>query len=119
LVIESGDWPTRCEITSAAVFEAVLVAVQKFPTSAGFAPMFGRCLPVLFRAEGLIDVGCEARRRMVPGAPPEMELFTLTIERAQAAMVTAGLISDKQVAAALSLCADPSFAAMSPAPAST
>ncbi|MDQ2882413.1 MAG: hypothetical protein M3Y48_14720 [Actinomycetota bacterium] len=44
-----------------------------------------------------------------------MELFTLTIERARAAMVAAGSISDRQVAAALACCADPSFAVMSPA----
>jgi SAM-dependent methyltransferase len=114
LVIESGDWSTRYEITSSEVFEAVLVAVQKFLTSGGFAPMFGRRLPVLFRAEGLIDVGCEGRSRMVRGATPEMELFTLTIERAADAMVAEGSISERQVSAALACCADPAFAVMSP-----
>ncbi|PZS14690.1 MAG: hypothetical protein DLM60_18650 [Pseudonocardiales bacterium] len=52
---------------------------------------------------------------MMHGAYPEMELFTLTIERARAAMVAAGSISEGQVAAALDCCADPSFAVMSPA----
>ncbi len=113
--MESGDWSTRYEITLSVVFEAVLVAVQKFLTSAGFAPMFGRRLPVLFGDPDLVEVGCEARSRMVWGGTPEMELFTLTIERVRAAMVAAGLISDKEVAAALALCADPSFAVMSPA----
>lgn len=115
LVVEAGDWSTRYEITSSAVFEAVLVAVQKFLTAAGFAPMFGRHLPVLFREQGLVDVGGEARSRMLRGGTPEMEFFTLTIERARTAMVAAGLISDDDVAAALALCADSSFAVMSPA----
>ncbi|MGH4014832.1 MAG: methyltransferase domain-containing protein [Pseudonocardiaceae bacterium] len=115
LVVESGDWSTRYEITPSVVFEAVLVAVQKFLASAGFAPMFGRRLAVLFGAHGLVDVGCESRSRMLRGATPEMELFTLTIERARPAMVAAGLISDDDVASALGLCADPSFAVMSPA----
>lgn len=115
LVVEAGDWSTRYEITSSAVFEAVLVAVQKFLATAGFAPMFGRHLPVLFREQGLVDVGGEARSRMLQGGTPEMEFFTLTIERARTAMVAAGLISDNDVAAALALCADSSFAVMSPA----
>ncbi|MGQ0718540.1 MAG: methyltransferase domain-containing protein [Pseudonocardiales bacterium] len=115
LVVEAGDWSTRHEITPSAVFEAVLVAVQEFLASAGFAPMFGRCLPVLFLEHGLVDVGCEARNRMLRGATPEMGFFTLTIERVRTAMVAAGLIDDDDVAAALALCADPSFAVMSPA----
>jgi SAM-dependent methyltransferase len=115
LVVEAGDWSTRYEITSSEVFDAVLVAVQKFLASAGFAPMFGRRLPVLFQDHGLVDVGCEARSRMLRGGTPEMEFFTLTIERARTAMVAADLISDDDVAAALTLCADLSFAVMSPA----
>lgn len=119
LVVEAGDWSTRYEITSSEVFDAVLVAVQKFLASAGFAPMFGRRLPVLFRDHGLVDVGGEARSRILRGGTPEMEFFTLTIERARTAMVTAELISDDDVAAALALCADSSFAVMSPALVST
>lgn len=115
LVVEAGDWSTRYEITPSAVFDAVLVAVQAFLASAGFAPNFGRRLAVLFENHGLIDVGCESRGRMLRGGKPEMELFTLTIERVRPAMVAAGLISDDEVAAALALCADPSFAVMSPA----
>ncbi len=115
LVVEAGDWSTRYEITSSAVFEATLVAVQEFLASAGFAPMFGRRLAGLFRDQGLVDVGCEARSRMLKGGTPEMEFFTLTIERVRTAMVAAGLISDDEVAAALALCADSSFAVMSPA----
>lgn len=115
LVVEAGDWSTRYEITSSPVFESVLVAVQKFLAAAGFAPTFGRRLPVLFREQGLVDVGCEARSRMLRGGTPEMEFFTLTIERVRTAMVAAGLITDDDVAAALDLCADSSFAVMSPA----
>jgi SAM-dependent methyltransferase len=115
LVVEAGDWSTRYEITSSPVFESVLVAVQKFLASAGFAPMFGRRLPVLFRDAGLVDIGCEARNRMLQGGTPEMELFRLTIDRTRMAMVEARLIDDDAVGAALSLCADPSFAVMSPA----
>ena len=115
LVVEAGDWSTWHEVTPSAVFEATLVAVQRFLASAGFAPMFGRRLAGLFRDHGLVDVGCEARSRMLTGGTPEMEVFTLTIERVRTAMVTAGLISDDEVAAALAHCADPSFAVMSPA----
>ena len=115
MVVEAGDWSTRHEITSSAVFEAVLVAVQQFLAAAGFAPMFGRCLPVLLLEQGLVDVDCEARSRMLRGGTPEMEFFTLTIERVRTAMVAAELITDDDVAAALALCADPSFAVMSPA----
>jgi SAM-dependent methyltransferase len=115
LVVEAGDWSTRYEITSSTVFEAVLVAVQQFLASAGFAALFGRRLALLYREHGLVDVGCEARSRMLRGGTPEMELFTLTIERVRPAMVAAGLISDAAVAAALDCCADPSFTVMSPA----
>ncbi len=115
LVVEAGDWSTRYAITSSAVFEAALVAVQSFLASAGFAPMFGRRLPGLFRSQGLVDAGCEARSRMLKGGTPEMEFFTLTIERVRTAMVAAGLISDDEVAAALTVSADSSFAVMSPA----
>ncbi len=114
-MVEAGDWSTRYEITSSAVFEATLVAVQEFLASAGFAPMFGRRLAGLFRDHGFVDVGCEARSRMLKGGTPEMEFFTLTIERIRTAMVTTGLISDDEVAAALALCADSCFAVMSPA----
>lgn len=115
LVVESGDWSTRYEVTPSAVFEAVLVAVQNFLASAGFASTFGRRLAVLFGQHGLVDIGCEGRSRMLRGGTPEMELFTLTIERTRPAMVAAGLISDDDVASALARCADPSFAVMSPA----
>lgn len=115
LVVEAGDWSSRYEITPSVVFEAVLVALQEFLAAAGFAPVFGRRLAALFEANGLLDVGCEARNRMLRGGTPEMEIFTLTIERARPAMVAAGLISDKEVAAALSHCGDPAFTVMSPA----
>jgi hypothetical protein len=110
-----SEWSTRYEITSSAVFEAVLVAVQEFLASAGFAPMFGRRLPVLFHAQGLVDVGGETRGQVLRGGMPEMDFLTLTIERVWAGMVAAGLISDDDVAAVLDLCADSSFAVMSPA----
>lgn len=115
LVVESGDWSTRYEITPSAVFDAAMASVQAFLAAAGFEPMFGRRLPMLFEEHGLADVGCEARGLMLRGGTPEMELFTLTIERARPEMVAAGSISDDEVAAALALCADPSFAVMSPA----
>ncbi|MGH3794342.1 MAG: methyltransferase domain-containing protein [Pseudonocardiaceae bacterium] len=115
LVVESGDWSARYEITPSAMVETVLAAVQKFLDSAGFEPMFGRRLAVLFGAQGLVDIGCEARSPMLRGGTPPMELFTLTIERARSAMVAAGLITDYEVDVALARCADPSFAVMSPA----
>ncbi|MCA1671257.1 MAG: methyltransferase domain-containing protein [Actinobacteria bacterium] len=115
LVVESGDWSARYEITPSWVFDTVLASVQSFLAAAGFAPTFGRRLAVLFEDNGLVNVGCEARGRMLRGGRPEMELFTLTIERARPAMVATGLVSDEEVDAALALCADPSFAAMSPA----
>lgn len=115
VVVESGDWSTRYEITSSPVFEGVLVAVQQFLASAGFAPAFGRRVPVLFEDHGLLDIGAEARSRTLRGGTPEMEFITLTIERARSAMVAAGLVRDEEVTAALALCADPSFAVMSPA----
>jgi SAM-dependent methyltransferase len=115
LVVEAGDWSTRYEITSSAVFEAVLTAVQQFLDAAGFAPLFGRRLAGLFGDQGVVDIDCEARSRMLRGGTPEMELFTLTIERVRPAMVAAGLISDQEVVEALALCADPSFTVMSPA----
>ena len=90
------------------------MAVQEFLASAGFAPVFGRRLPVLFHAQGLVDVGGETRGRVLRGGMPETDFLTLTIERVWAGMV-AGLISDDDVAAALDLCADSSFAVMSPA----
>lgn len=115
LVVESGDWSARYEITPSWVFDTVLASVQSFLAAAGFNPTFGRRLAVLLEDNGLVDVGCEARGRMLRGGKPEMELFTLTIERARPAMVATGLISDEEVAAALALCADPSFVVMSPA----
>lgn len=119
LMVESGDWSTRYEITSSAVFETVLAAVQKFLTSVGFAPLFGRRLPVLFNDKGLVDVGSEARSLMIRGGTPEIEGIMLTIERVQAGMIAAGLSSDKEIARALALCADPSFATMTLALVST
>jgi SAM-dependent methyltransferase len=115
LVVESGDWSARYEITPSWVFDTALAAVQRFLAAAGFNPTFGRRLAVLFEDNGLVDIGCEARGRMLRGGTPEMELFTLTIERARPAMVATGLISDEEVVAALALCADPSFVVMSPA----
>lgn len=119
LVVESGDWSARYEITASWVFDAVMASVQSFLAAAGFDPTFGRRLALLFADNGLVDIGCETRGRMLRGGTPEMELFTLTIERARPAMVATGLISDDDVVAALELCADPSFVAMSPALVST
>jgi SAM-dependent methyltransferase len=113
LVVESGDWSALYAITPSSEFAEVWGAVEKFLISVGFAPMFGRRLPALLSDAGLVDVDCETRSRMIRGGTPEMEAFTLTIERARAGMVSAGLINDKKVAAALEVCADPSFAIMS------
>jgi SAM-dependent methyltransferase len=113
LVAESGDWSALYEITPSAEFAEVWGAVEKFLASAGFAPMFGRRLPALLSDVGLVDVGCEARSRVIRGGTPEIDAYTLTIGRVRAGMVSAGLISDEKVAAALSVCADPSFAIMS------
>lgn len=120
LVVEDIDWTTRFPVSRAPEFDAAITAALDVARrSASYDPAFGRRLPTMFTELGLTDVDAQAHAHLVRGGGPGIEVLKLTLERIAPATVAAGLLTDSQIAAALALCGDPTFATMLPTMIST
>jgi SAM-dependent methyltransferase len=115
LVVEDIDWTTRFPVSRGPEFDAAITAALDVAhRSAGYDRAFGRCLPTLFTELGLADVDAQTHARLVRGGGQGIGVLKLTLERIAPATVAAGLLTDTQIAAALALCTDPTFATMLP-----
>jgi hypothetical protein len=68
LVIEDFDFTTRFPVIPAPALEKVATLILDFMSTAfNYDTAFGQALPKLFSDQGLVDIGCEARSRLMRG----------------------------------------------------
>ena len=115
LVIEDLDWSTRFAITSNAVLEKVLAVGMDFLRSSfTYDDVFGRALPKLCYDQGLVDIGCEARSRLMRGDSAEAQFWIHGFDRTREVLVATGQVTDQEIAAARAVHEDPSYLTMTP-----
>jgi hypothetical protein len=115
LVVEDCDWTTRFPVSPAPVFEKVLtVALDFLHTAFAYDPACGRAMPTLLSDQGLVDIGCEARSRLTPGDSAEAQFWIHSLDRMRKALIAAGLVTEAEMTAAMTVHQDPSFMTMAP-----
>ncbi|MGH3695209.1 MAG: methyltransferase domain-containing protein [Pseudonocardiaceae bacterium] len=115
LVVEDFDWTMRFPVTPAPVFEKVLAAsLDLMCTAFTYDSTFGRALPGLLSDQGLVDIACQASSGLTRGGSVEAEFWIHSIDRLRNAVVDAGLITEKEAAAAMAVHEDSSFVTMTP-----
>ncbi len=117
LVQEDFDWcslasPPGCR--SGALAIQALEAFRGIFEAAGADPEYGRCLPLDFRAAGLVDVGTEGRVHMALGGTPVAAWWQLTLVKMCEPVAAMGSLSEAEVADVLAACDDPDFCMVSP-----
>ncbi|MDB5410531.1 MAG: putative methyltransferase [Rhodospirillales bacterium] len=82
--------------------------------AAGLKADYGRHLPRLMRAAGLVEIGNEGRVFVMEGGSPGARWFQLSMEQVRDRLVGPERLSDAEVDRMLGLFADPEWAALSP-----
>jgi SAM-dependent methyltransferase len=80
----------------------------------GFDPAYGRRVAGDLSDAGLTDAGCRGRASMWRGGGPGGRIWWLTIAQLRETIIASGLMDADDVDAAMALCADPRFCALSP-----
>lgn len=116
LVLEEFDWcsllatpGSRSDDTHTRVYDALRVVME----AAGYHPDYGRCLPLDFRATGLVDVGVEGRVHVALGGTPAAAWWQLSVVKVCEAAVAAGHLSEAEMADALA-CDDERYCTLYP-----
>jgi SAM-dependent methyltransferase len=101
LVLEEFDWcsmvaapGSRCGDLHSPGYDAV----RRIFSAAGIDQLYGRRLPVDFRAAGLVDVGAEGRVYVGLGGTPVAEWWHLTLVKLTAHLRASGSLTEAQVA---------------------
>jgi SAM-dependent methyltransferase len=117
LVLEDFDWSSLLATpacTAGELHGRVYEALRKLFPAAGAAIDYGRCLPLDFRAAGLVDVGAEGRLHVALGGTPAGAFWRLTLEKLCAPLVGTGVLSEGEMAEVLTVCDDEGFCAFFP-----
>jgi SAM-dependent methyltransferase len=85
------------------------IAMGRLLTDRGFDRRFGRRLFGHFRAQGLADIGAEARLFMVPSGSPGADLVRANVEQLRSAMIDAGHVTADEIDQDLARLDDPQF----------
>jgi SAM-dependent methyltransferase len=117
LVLEDFDWSSLVAGPActggdllARAFEALRVV---FP-AAGAATDYGRCLPLAFRAAGLVDVGAEGRVHVGLGGTPAAAWWQLVLAKLGPPIVGTGLLSAAEFDDVIRVCDDDGFSFLFP-----
>jgi SAM-dependent methyltransferase len=117
LVVEDFDWSSLLAApacTAGGLHGRVYEALPTVFHGAGAATEYGRCLPLDFRAAGLVDVGAEGRVHVALGGTPAAAWWRLTLEKLCAPLVGAGGLSEGEAAEVVRVCEDDGFCALFP-----
>jgi SAM-dependent methyltransferase len=117
IVIEDIDYSALgfVPIEQSELFESVVDAVLRFVVSnSSFDSAFGRRLPGLLRRNGLADIGSEGSTVLIDGSSPQIGYVTEGLHRLRDALVAHAGLLDAHIAAAVRLCADPTFGVLAP-----
>lgn len=93
-----------------AAFDTVRIAMRRVMDQHGVDPTWGRGLYRRFVALGRVDVGTEGHVAVWPGGSPGARMDQANFEQVRSQMVTAGLVTDAQVDAAIAVLDNPHFA---------
>jgi SAM-dependent methyltransferase len=114
LVLEDYSFAAATVQPESELFQRVTDAVIGFMSKAGFDPEYGPKLIHEFEDVGLEDTGADARARVYRGGEPGTAFMRLSLESLRGALVEAGMLTDEEVATALSLIDDPGNVYVSP-----
>jgi len=81
----------------AALFEKVVPGFVEVLEVVGYDPNFGRRLPAVLRAQGLVDVAAEGRVPIGVGLNLAAEMWKLSLERCRPAIVARGDMTDAEI----------------------
>jgi SAM-dependent methyltransferase len=116
LVVEAVDYVSGVPVSELGAAEHARsqeVRLREFG-AAGLKPDYGRHLPRLLRAAGLVEIGNEGRVFVMEGGSPGARWFQLSMEQVRDRLVGPGKLSDAEVDRMLGLFANPAWAALSP-----
>jgi SAM-dependent methyltransferase len=116
LLLEAVDYVSGVPVSEIGAAEHARsqdVRLREFG-AAGLKADYGRHLPRLLRAAGLVDVGNEGRVFVMEGGSPGARWFQLSMEQVRDRLVGPGKLSDPQVDRMLGFFAEPEWAALSP-----
>jgi hypothetical protein len=83
-------------------------------TAFNYDTAFGQALPKIFSDQGLVDIGCEARSRLMRGGSAEAQMGIRSLDRLREPLVAAGLVTEEEMAAARAVQEEPPFMTMAP-----
>lgn len=124
LLVEDHDWSTGTfprwdgpprSPAPEELLGCVQDAVLSLMRAAGFAPEYGRELPVRMEDVGLVDVQASLRCEQLRGGTPESDFYGHSLTRFRSALVGAGALTHENIDAALELLADRRLTVMSAA----
>ena len=117
LVLEEFDWcsmvaapGSRCGDLHARAYDAVRSIFQ----AAGIDQDYGRCLPLDFRAAGLVDVGADGRVYVALGGTPAAEWWHLSMLKLIDALRASGTLTDAEVTDFIAAPADEGYCTLLP-----
>jgi SAM-dependent methyltransferase len=116
LLVEAVDYISAVPVSEFGAAEherSQRIRLQQFE-GAGIKFDFGRHLPRLLRANGLVEIGNEGRVFVMEGGSPGALWFQLSMEQLRPRLVGPGKLSDAEIDRMLELFADPDWAALSP-----
>ncbi len=113
LLVEDADYSSVGAAepghAAAAHFDRVARASRADHTPRPMDLFFGRRLPGLVRALGLVDVGQEALAFRHSGGSVEAQLFAHSVERVRPELLRSGIATEEELAGVLAALADPTF----------
>jgi SAM-dependent methyltransferase len=118
LVVEDFDWASLLAAPSCTAGE-LHTRLYGGPLRAVFAAVgasyeYGRCLPLHFRAAGLVDVGAEGRVHVALAGTPAAGWWQLSMHKLRAPLLSTGALSQAELDEALAACDDPGYCSYYP-----
>jgi SAM-dependent methyltransferase len=117
LVLEEFDWCSlvpapdcRAGDLHSRTYDALRIVV----VAAGIDPEYGRCLPLDFRAAGLVDVGAEGRVYVALGGSPAATWWQLSLAKLCEPALAGGRLPEAEVADVLAACDDDRYCTLFP-----
>jgi 2-polyprenyl-3-methyl-5-hydroxy-6-metoxy-1,4-benzoquinol methylase len=98
-----------CDAADQAVWRAWMAAFEVLSAKRGLDLPYGRRLPALLEAQGLVDVHAEGHTTLERGGVPGRDLLLLSVQSLRAGLVATGEIDEGGVNLLVDLLSDPGF----------
>jgi SAM-dependent methyltransferase len=117
MVQEVFDWASLLAApgcTAGALHARLYEGLRAVFAAAGATSDYGRCLPLEFRAAGLVDVGAEGRLQLALGGTPAGAWWQMSMAALRKPIVGTGLLSEAELDEALRACDDDGYCSFFP-----